>query len=166
MGNPGTGTVWQGIGIRYFDVSFGPGGNNSMALQWSGSDAFAVIDNVVLQYLGGGVVSDRRIKLNIAEPSDDWIDKLLNQVKIWQFDKINPVDDDDLHVYKGHIGVIADEFKEIFPQFESSILLADPNGADADKIRSVDLSFMGPTLVLIAQRFDARLKEIETRLGI
>jgi hypothetical protein len=161
-----SGVNWRGIGIRYVDVPFGPGTNNAMALQWSGSDAFAVIDNAVLQYLGGGVVSDRRIKLNIAEPSDDWIDKLLNRVKIWQFDKINPLNDEDLHVYGGHIGVIADEFKEVFPQFESSILLADPNGADADKIRSVDLSFMGPTLVLIAQKFDARLKEIEARLGI
>jgi hypothetical protein len=161
-----SGVNWRGIGIRYVDVPFGPGTNNAMALQWSGSDAFAVIDNAVLQYLGGGVVSDRRIKLNIAEPSHDWIDKLLNEVKIWQFDKINPLNDDDLHVYRGHIGVIADEFKEVFPQFESSILLADPNGADAEKIRSVDLSFMAPTLVLIAQKFDARLKEIEARLGI
>ena len=162
----GSGVYWKGNGIKYVDVPYGPGGHNAMALDWSGSDAFAVIDNVVLQYLGGGVVSDRRIKLNIAEPSHDWIDKLLNEVKIWQFDKINPLNDDDLHVYRGHIGVIADEFKEIFPQFESSILLADPNGADAEKIRSVDLSFMTPTLVLIAQKFDARLNEIEARLGI
>jgi hypothetical protein len=166
IGEAGVVLRLRGAGISYADATFGPGTNNAMALQWTGSQAFVVIDNVAGQYLGGGVFSDRRIKTNIAEPSDEWTNKLLNEIKIWQFDKINPLDEDDMHVYSGHIGVIADEFKEIFPQFESSSLLADPDGADADKIRSVDLSFMTPTLVLIAQKFDARLKEIEARLGI
>jgi hypothetical protein len=166
IGKAGVVLRLRGAGISYPDASYGPGANNAMALQWTGSQAFVVIDNVAGQYLGGGVFSDRRIKTNIAEPSDEWTNKLLNEIKIWQFDKINPLDEDDMHVYSGHIGVIADEFKELFPQFESSSLLADPDGADADKIRSVDLSFMTPTLVLIAQKFDTRLKEIEARLGI
>jgi hypothetical protein len=157
----------RGIGIRYSDATFGPGYNNAIAFNWNGSDPFIIVDNVLGVYItGAGVTSDRRIKVNIAEPSNDWIDKLLNQVKIYQFDKVNPLNQEDLHVYKGHIGVMADEFKEIFPQFESSSLLLDPDGADADKIRSVDYSFMIPGLLLIAQKFDSRLKEIEARLGI
>lgn len=156
----------RGNGISYPDATFGPGANNAMAVQWTGSAAFVVIDNVAGQYLGGAVFSDRRIKTNILEPSDDWTDKLLNQIKIWQFDKINPLDDEDMHLYGGHIGVIADEFRQVFPQYESSSLLADPDGADADKIRSVDYTFMAPALLLIAQKFDVRLRKIEARLGI
>ena len=161
----GTGTNWRGVGIRFQDVSYGPGTHNAMALDWTGSEAFVVVDNVIGQYVGGSTFSDRRFKTNIAEPSNDWIDKLLNDVKIWQFDKINPLDDEDMHLYGKHIGVIADEFKQVFPQFESSNLLADPDGADIDKIRAVDYTFMIPSLLLIAQKFDARLKEIEARLG-
>ena len=163
---PGTGTNWRGNGIKYIDVSFGPGINAATALDWNGTTFFAVADNSNGQYLGGATFSDRRIKINISEPSDEWASKLLNEVKIWQFDKINPVDDEDLHVYKGHIGVIADEFKQVFPQFESSNLLADPDGADADKIRSVDYTEMIPTLIWICQKFNARINELETRLGI
>lgn len=158
-------TTLRGIGIRYPDASFGPGFNNAMALQWNGSTPFVIVDNVYGLYLSGTAVSDRRVKVNIAEPSDEWIDKLLNQVKIYQFDKINPLNDEDLHVYKGHIGVMADEFKEIFPQFESSSLLLDPDGADAEKIRAVDYTFMIPGLLLIAQKFNARIKELEARIG-
>ena len=162
----GTGTNWRGVGIRYQDASYGPGTHNAMALDWTGSEAFVIIDNVVAQYVGGSTFSDRRFKTNITEPSNDWTEKLLNDVKIWQFDKINPLDDEDMHLYGKHIGVIADEFKQVFPQFESSNLLADPDGADIDKIRAVDYTFMIPSLLLIAQKFDARLKEIEARLGI
>jgi hypothetical protein len=161
----GTGVNWRGNGIKYVDVSFGPGIGGAIALDWDGTTFFAVANNSAGQYLGGATFSDRRIKLNIEEPSNDWVDKLLNDVKVWQFDKINPVSDEDLHVYRGHIGVIADEFKKIFPQFESSNLLADPDGADADKIRSVDYTFMIPSLLLIAQKFDKRIKELEARLG-
>jgi hypothetical protein len=163
-----TGKMWvQGIGIVYPDTGFGsgPGLTEAHALQWDGANAYDVVNNTLLQYLGGGIISDRRIKLNIRQPSENWVDKVLNSIKIWEFDKINPLDDDDLHVHYNQIGVIADELKEIFPQFESSILLRDPDGADADKIRSVNLSFLGPVLVLIAQQFNARISELEARLG-
>jgi hypothetical protein len=163
-----TGKAWlNGIGIVYPNNTFGdgPGLTHAHALQWSGTQAYDVINDSTLQYLGGGVISDRRIKLNIRNPSENWVDKVLNTLKIWEFDKINFLDDDDLHVHHNQIGVIADELRDIFPQYESSLLLRDPDGADADKIRSVDMSFLGPVLVLIVQQFNARIKELEDRLG-
>ena len=115
-------------------------------------------------YLQG--VSDRRVKVNIEEVPEDWEDKFLNQIKVWQFDKINYADDDDLHAYGKHLGVMADEIKEVFPQWETSRTLRDPDGADAHVIRGVDYQSMIPALIWIVQRFDARIKELEARLEI
>ena len=60
---------------------------------------------------------------------------------------------------------MADEIKEIFPQWETSHLLKDPYGADAETIRSVDYGSMVPALVWICQRLNTRIKELEDRLG-
>jgi hypothetical protein len=116
--------------------------------------------------VGSGLASsDRRVKINIEEVNEDLEDKFLNQLKIYQFDRINLADDDDLHAYGKSYGVMADEIKEIFPQWESSHLLKDPDGADKDTIRSVDYGSMVPALVWICQRLNARIKELEDRLG-
>ena len=153
-------------GIRYSGANFGPNQDNAMGLQWTGSQAYVVIDNVAGQYLGGSVFSDRRYKLNINEPTSDWTNKILNDIKIWQFNRINPLDESDLHIYPTEIGVIADEFKQIFPQWESSSLLADPDGADAEKVRAVDYTGIIPGLVLIVQKFDKEIKELKNRIAI
>mgnify|MGYP003335950214 FL=1 len=107
-----------------------------------------------------------RSKLNINEPTSDWTNKILNDIKIWQFNRINPLDESDLHIYPTEIGVIADEFKQIFPQWESSSLLADPDGADAEKVRAVDYTGIIPGLVLIVQKFDKEIKELKNRIAI
>ena len=164
--SPFQGLYTAGIGISYQGAGFGPGNNNFMALQWTGTQAFAVIDNVAGQYLGGATFSDRRYKLNIAEPDPDWTDKILNQLKIWQFNKVNPLDDEDLHLYPLEIGVIADEYKQVFPQWESSILLADPDGDDAHKVRSVNYTGLIPGLVLIAQTFKKEIDELKQRIAL
>jgi hypothetical protein len=163
------------VGFRY-NIGFGPcddtyyaafyatgntaSGNGFSATATRISDNFQYSWN----YLQG--VSDRRVKINIEEVSEDWEDKFLNQLKIWQFDKINFADDDDLHAYGKHLGVMADEVKEIFPQWETSYMLRDPDGADANTIRGVDYQSMIPALVWICQRFNARINELEARLGI
>jgi hypothetical protein len=71
-----------------------------------------------------------------------------------------------MHAYGKHVGVIADEFKEIFPQWETSSTLRDPDGADADFLRAVNYEAMIPALLWICQRFNARINELEARLGI
>ena len=116
--------------------------------------------------VGSGLASsDRRVKINIEEVSEDLEDKFLNQLKIYQFDRVNFADDNDLHAYGKSYGVMADEIREIFPQWETSHLLKDPDGADRDTIRSVDYGSMVPALVWVCQRLNTRIKELEDRLG-
>ena len=139
----------------------GAGGFSATATRIS-DDAQYTYDYLV----GSGLVSsDRRVKINIEEVSEDLEDKFLNQLKIYQFDRINYADDDDLHAYGKSYGVMADEIKEIFPQWESSHSLRDPDGADKDRIRSVDYGSMVPALIWICQRLNTRIKELEDRLG-
>jgi hypothetical protein len=45
-------------------------------------------------------------------------------------------------------------------------MLLDPDGEDADKTRSVNYVGLVPIIVLALKKFDARLAEIEARLGI
>jgi hypothetical protein len=116
-------------------------------------------------YTPGFNTSDRRTKINIEDVDDDFEDKFLNQVKIYQFDKINYANDDDLHAYGKHVGVIADELREIFPQWETSISLRDPDGADSSVLRAVNYEAMIPALIWICQRFNTRINELEARLS-
>jgi hypothetical protein len=131
--------------------------------------ATRISDNYPYTYnylVGSGLASsDRRIKINIEEVSESLEDKFLNQLKIYQFDRINLANEEDLHAYGKSYGVMADEIKEIFPQWESSHLLKDPNGADKDVIRSVDYTSMVPALIWICQRLNKRIVELEARLS-
>jgi hypothetical protein len=132
--------------------------------------ATRISDNYPYSYnylVGSGLAySDRRVKINIEEVSESLEDKFLNQLKIYQFDRINFVNDEDLHAYGKCYGVMADEIKEIFPQWETSHLLKDPDGADKDVIRSVDYGSMVPALIWICQRLNKRIVELEARLGV
>jgi hypothetical protein len=146
-------------------AAFVPTGNPAANSGFSGV-AYNIFNNVQYSYSPGFLTSDRRTKINIADVSEDWEDKLLNQVKIWQFDKINFADENDFHAYGKHLGVMADEIKEIFPQWETSYMLRDPDGADSSVLRAVNYEAMVPALLWICQRFNARIKELEARLGI
>lgn len=163
-------------GFYFPDMGFGPNdsgyaaafqatGNPAADSGFSGT-AFEIATNARYSYTPGFVTSDRRTKTNIEDVADDFEDKFLNQIKIYQFDKINYADDDDLHAYGKHVGVMADELKEIFPQWETSINLKDPDGADSDVLRAVNYEAMIPALVWICQRLNTRIKELEDRLGV
>lgn len=165
----------QYAGFRWPNISFGPNepaysaafyatGNPAANYGFSAT-ATRLSDGYQYSYDGFQTVSDRRVKINIEEVSIDLEDKFFNQIKIYQFDKINFADDDDLHAYGKHFGVMADELKEIFPHWESSYMLKDPNGADFDRIRTVDYLSMVPALIWICQRLNARIEELEARLG-
>jgi hypothetical protein len=162
-------------GFQWPDMGFGPNDpsfvsafyatGNPAANAGFSATATRISDGYQYSYNAFLTTSDRRVKINIEEVSEDWEDKFLNQIKIYQFDKINFADDDDLHAYGKHLGVMADEFKELFPQWESSYMLKDPNGTDANMIRAVDYQAMIPGLIWIAQKFNRRIKELETRLA-
>ena len=55
--------TFRGQGIKYADVTFGPGPGGAIALDWDGTTFFAVANGSAGQYLGGATFSDRRIKL-------------------------------------------------------------------------------------------------------
>ena len=187
LNSSGQGQYMSPLGLMNNGYSFGPGpfynyivwdcapdGTLYYAVNNAGVGAigptglgYDTISGIYTYYAFNGYVSsDRRLKANIAEPEDYWVEKLLNDVKIWQFDKISPIDPNDMHLYGKHIGVIADEIKDVFPQFETSHMLLDPDGEDADKARSVNYVGLVPIIVLALKKFDARLAEIEARLGI
>jgi hypothetical protein len=154
-----------GIGDSAFSAAFVATGNPAADLGFSGV-ATRVSDNYQYSYNPGFKTSDRRTKINIEDVNDDFEDKLLNQVKIYQYNTINFANDEDLHAYGKHIGVMADELREVFPQWESSINLRDPDGADSNVLRAVNYDAMVPALLWICQRFNARINELEARLGI
>lgn len=160
-------------GIAYSGFSYGPGPSGShISFDWNdGQGLTTTINNegwayVYTIYGGGSLPSDRRIKTNIEDVNQAWIDKLLNDVKIWQYDKIEINDPEDLHLYGKNFGVIADEIKEIFPQFESTSKMVDPNGEGENVIRSVNYLEFVPLLIKICQDFSTRINELEARLGI
>ena len=161
-------------GFRH-NMSFGPGdaawsaafvANGAVgSSQGFSGVATRVSDNFQYSYTPGFLTSDRRTKVNIEDVGEDWEDKFLNQIKIYQFDKINYANDDDLHAYGKHLGVMADELREIFPQWETSISLRDPDGADSHVLRAVNYEAMIPALLWICQRFNTRINELEARLS-
>jgi hypothetical protein len=153
-----------GPGDSAFSAAFVATGNPAANAGFSGV-ATRVSDNYQYSYTPGFNTSDRRTKINIEDVDDDFEDKFLNQVKIYQFDKINYANDDDLHAYGKHVGVMADELQEIFPQWETSISLRDPDGADSSVLRAVNYEAMIPALIWICQRFNRRITELEARLG-
>ena len=159
-------------GIAYSGFSYGPGPSGSkISFDWNaGYGLTVVIDDAgytnVYTYGGSGSLpSDRRLKTNIEDVQQTWVDKLLNDVKIWQFDKIEITDPNDMHLYGKNFGVIADEIKDIFPQFETSRAFRDPDGADANVIRQVSYLDFVPLLIKVSQDFNTRIKELEDRLG-
>jgi len=162
----GAGTSMNSSGIVYGGANYGPGPTyNSIAFGWDG-DLFTIIDNAHWQYVTFNMLSDRRIKRNIEEPQNQWVSKILNDVKIWEFNMLNPMtrDEESASQFR-QLGVIADEFKELFPQLETSHKLKDPDGKDADQLRAVNYEGLVPALVLTVQKLNEKIESLEARLA-
>lgn len=63
------------------------------------------------------------------------------------------------------IGVIADEFKDLFPKLETSHKFKDPDGKDKDQLRSVNYEGLVPALVLTVQELNKKIQLLEARLS-
>jgi hypothetical protein len=163
----GSGTHLNKAGIVYDGYSFGPGPYGSqIAFDWDGTDAFIVVDDSHWQYITYNSISDRRMKRNIEEPENEWVNKILNDVKIWEFNMLNPITRDEGSLFQfRQLGVIADEFKEHFPQLETSHKLSDPNGKDAEQLRYVNYEGLVPALVLTVQKLNEKIESLEARLA-
>lgn len=171
IGTSAVGTEIFSDGINFAGASFGPGPYGSkMSIDWDGTDVTYSATNPVLGsgygYLTYNYLSDRRIKRNIEEPKNEWVDKILNDVKIWEFNMLNigTRDEESMSEFR-QIGVIADEFKELFPQLETSHKLKDPDGKDADQLRSVSYQGLVPALVLTVQKLNEKIESLESRLA-
>jgi hypothetical protein len=163
----GSGTHLNKTGIVYDGYSYGPGPfGHRIAFDWDGTDLFTVVDDSHWQYITYNSISDRRVKRNIEEPENEWVDKILNDVKIWEFNMLNPItrDEESLSEFR-QIGVIADEFKELFPQLETSHKLKDPDGQDANQLRYINYEGLVPALVLTVQKLNEKIEALETRLA-
>lgn len=163
----GNGTSIDSAGITYGGATFGAGPYyRNIAFDYDGTDLFTVVDGSILMYLTSGGFSDRRIKRNISNPQNEWVDKILNNVKIWEFNMLNPLtrDEESISEFR-QLGVMADEFKELFPQLETSHKLKDPNGEDEDKLRSVRYEGLIPALVLTVQKLNEKIESLEARLA-
>ena len=163
----GSGTHVNRTGIVYDGYSFGPGPyGHTIAFDWDGTDAFIIVDDSHWQYITYNSISDRRMKRNIEEPENEWVNKILNDVKIWEFNMLNPITRDEGSLFQfRQLGVIADEFKEHFPQLETSHKLSDPDGKDADQLRYVNYEGLVPALVLTVQKLNEKIEALETRLA-
>lgn len=162
----GAGTVVNSEGIVYGGANYGPGPTyDSIAFGWDG-DLFTIINNGYWQYITYNSFSDRRIKKNIEEPGDNWVNKILNDIKIWEFNMLNPVTrEEDAMSSQREIGVMADEFKQLFPKLETSHKLKDPDGKDADQLRAVNYEGLVPALVLTVQKLNEKIEALEERLA-
>jgi len=167
VGLLGSGTHVTKYGIVYDGYSARPGPfGHTIAFDWDGSELLYMVDNAYYNYLTYGGYSDRRIKRNIDEPQSNWVDKILNQVKIWEFNMLNPYTrDEESMSQEREIGVIADEFKELFPKLETSHKLKDPDGKDKDQLRSVNYEGLVPALILTVQKLNEKIESLEARLS-
>ncbi len=141
--------------LQYTSASYASGGYNMVfqAVPPSGSDS-----NMLLCYLNGNIVnrfnsygqySDRKLKENIVDTTPK-----LEDVKKIRIRNFNFKDDP----YK-QIGVIAQEFEEVFPG-----LVEDKEVPDQDETtKTVKYSVLVPILVKAIQELEARVKELENK---
>ena len=141
--------------LQYTSASYASGGYNMIfqAAPPSGSDV-----NMLLCYLNGNIVnrfnsygqySDRKLKENIVDTTPK-----LEDVKKIRIRNFNFKDDP----YK-QIGVIAQEFEEVFPG-----LVEDKEVPDQDETtKTVKYSVLVPILVKAIQELEARVKELENK---
>ena len=141
--------------LQYTSASYASGGYNMVfqAVPPSGSDTNMLIcylnGNIVNRFNSYGQYSDRKLKENIVDTTPK-----LEDVKKIRIRNFNFKDDP----YK-QIGVIAQEFEEVFPG-----LVEDKEVPDQDETtKTVKYSVLVPILVKAIQELEARVKELENK---
>jgi hypothetical protein len=114
--------------------------------------------------LGGhtaDVGSDRRLKSNIRSVSQESLDKFYS-IKVHEWDWNENCDDSpNMWYWKDNpisIGVIADEIKESYPYVVDDEM-------PEERYASVAYSSLGPQMICAILDLNARVKELEARLG-
>jgi len=108
--------------------------------------------------------SDRRLKSNIRNVSKESLDKFYSiKTHEWDWNE-NAEEVPHLHFWKDEhtaIGVIADEIKEIYPYV---VIDGEEDSADF-KYATISYSWLVPQIICVVQDLNARIKELEARLG-
>jgi hypothetical protein len=164
----GSGTIISSDGISYLGASFDYNDLTRFAFAINSSvypNNIVIKANNAAQYPFYSY-SDERTKTNIQPASDEYVDKLLNNVTIHEYNVVNFFDEDDLHIYPKQVGVIAQEINEIFDWLNPKPNLTPEQQIEYDKHPlGINYSSLVPVIILALQKIDSRIKDLEARLG-
>jgi len=165
----GAGTIISTDGISYEGASFDFNTLQRFAFaanRTAAPDAIVIKINNAIQY-PIFTYSDERLKTNIQPASDVYVDKLLNDVKIREYNIINFFDEEDLHLYPKKVGAIAQEIYQVFDWLNPKPNLTPEQEIEYNKYPlGVQYESLVPVIILALQKIDSRIKELEARLGI
>jgi hypothetical protein len=165
----GAGTIISTDGISYEGASFDFNTLQRFAFaanRTPAPDAIVIKINNAIQY-PIFTYSDERLKTNIQPASDVYVDKLLNDVKIREYNIINFFDEEDLHLYPKKVGAIAQEIYQVFDWLNPKQNLTPEQEIEYNKYPlGVQYESLVPVIILALQKIDSRIKELEARLGI
>jgi hypothetical protein len=146
-----------GQGIAYIGPNYA--GKNYIAFQWGSPHLYGIIDNV--QPVVVGTASDIRFKKNIADAEDVYAQKLLNNLRIVEFNPYDP-ETDKTNMDLKNIGVVAQEAIEAFPD-----LVKDFNKDGSNQYSlAVDYAGFVPYLIKTVQYLSSQINNLTTRLTL
>lgn len=143
-------------GFSYQGVNYGPGAANGIGFLWDSPNLYGVVDNAASMVIG--TTSDIRSKSEIVNANENWINKILSEVRVVEFIPVNPFEWDEKEKNSEkkpkRLGIIAQELKEIIPHLVVG-------GKNPEDLLSVDYTGLIPHIIQSIQSIDKRLKEIE-----
>ena len=166
----GIGILAKNAGIKANDSSIiggkgisypGPGvaSANFVAFQWDSPKLYGIIDNV--QPVVVGIVSDIRFKKNIVDAEDIYVQKLLNNLRIVEFNSYDP-ETDRTNMDLKNIGVVAQEAIEAFPDIVKDV---NKDGSNQYAL-AVDYVGFVPYLIKTVQYLSNQINNLTTRLTL
>jgi hypothetical protein len=165
----GAGTIVSSDGISYNGASFDFNDFTRFAFA-PNSSVFP--NNIVIKLNNNSQYpifnySDARTKTNIQPASDVYVDKLLNNVTIHEYNVINFFDEEDLHLYPKQVGAIAQEIYEVFDWLNPKPNLTPEQEIEYNKYPlGIHYESLVPVVILALQKIDKRIIELEARLSI
>ena len=164
----GVGTILYTDGISYEGATFDNNDLTRFAFSKGGADPNGIyikVNNAAEYKIY--TISDERTKTNIQPASDIYVDKLLNDIQIREYNIINFWDENDLHLYPKQVGVIAQEIFEVFDWLKPTPnLTSEEEEENSNYPMGVNYELLVPMAILALQKMDKRIKELEARLGI
>jgi len=144
-------------GIAYYGSTAGPGSFNNIGFSWNNPDLRGIVDNVA--HFVVGTLSDVRSKMNIVDAPKEWETLSLNSLRVVEYNPVDLLDDENLHLYPKRLGLIAQELKNVFPY-----LVTSANDNDEDAFLSVNYAGLVPHLIQMVQSLSLQIADINERM--